>query len=95
MKTKAPKGTLLIIGGAEDKGDVKNAPEIKAKNKLFTHYDILRALVPPDHRKKYSIELITSASEIPHVMGKTYIKTTINSAVTSAICRRMTSCIAT
>lgn len=75
MRSKTPKGKLLIIGGAEDKGDEEGTPEIKSKNRNFKPYDILGELLPPVHRKKHSIEVITTASQIPAEMGKTYIKT--------------------
>ncbi|MGZ3883603.1 MAG: cyanophycinase, partial [Bacteroidia bacterium] len=70
-----PKGKLLIIGGAEHKGDEEGVPEIKTKNRNFKPYEILGELLPPDHRMDLSIELITTASQIPAEMGKTYIET--------------------
>lgn len=70
-----PKGKLLIIGGAEDKGEASTSvPEIKAKNKDFKHYEILGELIPPDRHVEHRIEVITTASSIPMEMGKTYIK---------------------
>jgi cyanophycinase len=70
-----PKGKLLIIGGAEDKGeDNCTVPEIKSRNKDFKHYEILGELVPPDRHHEHRIEVITTASSIPMEMGKTYIK---------------------
>ncbi len=36
-----PKGKLLIIGGAEDKGPIRIRPQIKSKNKDFVDYEIL------------------------------------------------------
>ncbi|MFL5752893.1 MAG: cyanophycinase [Bacteroidia bacterium] len=69
-----PKGKLLIIGGAEDKGEEKEFPAIKAKNKDFKHYEILGELLPPEAKKEHRIELITTASSIPLEMGATYIR---------------------
>lgn len=69
-----PKGKLLIIGGAEDKGEEKEFPAIKAKNKDFRHYEILGELLPPDSKKEHRIELITTASQLPLEMGSMYIK---------------------
>ena len=69
---KTPRGKLLIIGGAEDKGEGEERPEIKDKNKDFQHYEILGELLPPDDRRDHSIEVITTASSIPLEMGRTY-----------------------
>ncbi len=52
-----PKGTLMIIGGAEDKVDSQTL-HIEKKNKEFIHFEILRLLI--NERKK--IEIITTAS---------------------------------
>ncbi len=68
-----PKGKLLIIGGAEDKGEGgERWPDIKDKNKNFKHYEILGELLPPDPKKDHHIEIITTASEDPEEMNKTY-----------------------
>lgn len=70
-----PKGKLLIIGGAEDKGEESSSvPEIKNKNRDFRHYEILGELIPPDRHTEHRVEVITTASSIPMEMGKTYIK---------------------
>lgn len=59
-----PKGKLLIIGGAEDKGEIGiGGPEIKAKNKNFKNYEILGELLPPDPKVEHRLEIITTASE--------------------------------
>jgi cyanophycinase len=65
-----PKGTLLIIGGAEDK--VGAPPDILEQSKEFIRYEILRELVPSSNNKK--IELITTASEMQEEVKKTYQK---------------------
>lgn len=69
----APKGKLLIIGGAEDKGEDNEGPPIKSKNKNFKNYEILGELLPPDPAKAHRIEIITTASEDPEVMSRTYM----------------------
>ncbi len=66
-----PKGKLLIIGGAEDKGE-NHSPAIRHKNKEFKHYEILGELLPPDSRKDHHIEVITTASSEPMEMGRMY-----------------------
>lgn len=65
-----PKGTVLIIGGAEDKGDKQK--EIKQQNKAFEKFEILKELLPKENRKQ-RIEIITTASSIPGEMQKMYI----------------------
>lgn len=62
-----PKGRLLIIGGAEDKGDDTDNP-----GRNFEHYEILLKLLPESRRKKASVEVITSASGIPVEMMRKY-----------------------
>ncbi len=52
-----PKGTLMIIGGAEDKVDSKSL-HIEKKNKEFIHFEILCLLV----RERKNVEIITTAS---------------------------------
>jgi cyanophycinase len=67
-----PKGKLLIIGGAEDKGADVYTPPIQAKNKNFRQYEILGELLPPDKNKDHIIEVITTASEIPDETSMAY-----------------------
>jgi cyanophycinase len=69
-----PKARLLIIGGAEDKGPIRNPPIIKAKNKRYVDYDILGRLIhrdDPDHNR---IEVITTASQQPLKTGRMYLR---------------------
>ena len=71
MTAKVPKGKLLIIGGAEDKGFHEEADN---KNKDFQPYEILGELLPTNGKSKRSIEVITTASEIPDEVGSDYIE---------------------
>ncbi|PWY55166.1 cyanophycinase [Legionella qingyii] len=65
-----PKAKLLIIGGAEDKGD--NEPlDFLDQKKEFTRYEILNELLPPSNKK---IEIITTGSEIQDEVKKIYQK---------------------
>src|SRR5437868_9728172 len=64
-----PKGTILIIGGAEDRGDGQKDME---KNKQFEHFELLKDLLPQGGKQK-RIEIITTASNEPEEMKKTYI----------------------
>jgi len=65
-----PKGTVLIIGGAEDKGDGDNDTE--KDNKIYKRFDILEELLPKNGGKQ-QIEIVTTASSIPAEMQKMYI----------------------
>lgn len=69
-----PKGKLLIIGGAEDKGPIRIRPQIKLKNKNFIDYEILTHLIPPGGGKYDKIEIITTASQQPFKTGNMYIR---------------------
>jgi cyanophycinase len=55
-----PKGKLIIIGGAEDKGN--DPKEIASKNSEFENLEILKELV---NLANGSIEIITTATKIP------------------------------
>ena len=65
-----PKGKLLIIGGAEDKG--QTPPGFIEHNKEFTRYEILRELLPESSQKK--IEIVTTGSEVQDEVKKVYQK---------------------
>src|ERR1044072_1797979 len=67
-----PKGKLLIIGGAEDKGG-DETPEMQKENKEAGHLEILRELLPKNKHQP-CIEVITTASEVPDEVQKTYTK---------------------
>jgi cyanophycinase len=67
-----PKGQLLIIGGAEDKGGERR-PLMREISKQFENYEIITSLLP-SHRTNHTIEIITTASRIPFQMGIDYIE---------------------
>lgn len=69
-----PKGKLLIIGGAEDKGPIRNPPLIKLKNKNYVDYDILGRLILNDGQNDNRIEVVTTASQQPLKTGRMYIR---------------------
>jgi cyanophycinase len=69
MLRKIPKGKLLIIGGAEDKGE--SDTEIEKKNKDFKKFEILKELIPEQSRKQ-TIEIITTASKVPEEVEHMY-----------------------
>ena len=70
MLRKIPKGNLLVIGGAEDKGKQSEA-RIAGRNKNFQHLEILQELLPKRHHKG-NLEIITTASEIPAEVADMY-----------------------
>lgn len=65
-----PKGTLLIIGGAEDKGE-KGQLDISEKNKDFKHLEILSELIPAKKNGR-AVEIITTATSQPEEVYKMY-----------------------
>ncbi|HEX8270432.1 MAG TPA: cyanophycinase [Flavobacterium sp.] len=63
------RGKLIIIGGAEDKGDSHD------NETEFAEDGILRRIVDESlHKEDSRIEIVTSASRIPHDVGDDYIK---------------------
>lgn len=86
-----PKGKLLIIGGAEDKGDGTDRPDIIGKNKNFQHFEILGELVPHDAHDHHTIEVITTASEIPVEVGERYVQSFANSGFNNVRVMRIES----
>jgi cyanophycinase len=67
-----PKGTILIIGGGEDKGD-DETPDIASKNSDFKRFEILQELLPKNNGHG-RIEVITTGSKKPEEVKKTYQK---------------------
>lgn len=64
-----PKGTLLIIGGAEDTGD--DTLEMERKNREFKHFEILKLLLKGEKK----MEIITTGSEKQEDVKKKYQQT--------------------
>lgn len=62
-----PKGTLLIIGGAENKGGNK-ASDIVIGKKEFKHFEILKMLI---HGRE-KVEIITTASQYQAKVKEVY-----------------------
>lgn len=68
-----PKGILIAIGGAEDKGPEEEAKNSSALN--FFKEGILKKIVELAGKKgDPKIEVITTASSIPDEVGRTYKK---------------------
>lgn len=68
----ALKGKLIIIGGAEDKGD---SAELRSKENDFMEDGILhRIIAESKHKEKSNIVIVTSASRTPEEIGQDYVK---------------------
>jgi len=68
-----PKGKLIAIGGAEDKGTDLEAGEIHRSNLNFFELGILRRFVEEAGGPSVQIEVITTASMIPNEVGNNYL----------------------
>lgn len=68
---KIPKGKLLLIGGAEDKGDTEDPLMLESRN--IKRLEILSLLIP-ERKNGGSIEVITTASSIPDEINAMYRK---------------------
>jgi cyanophycinase len=66
-----PKGKLLIIGGAEDKGGAEL--EMEKRNTSVGHFDILEQLLPVS-KDSERIEVFTTGSEVEEEMKSIYKK---------------------
>ncbi len=71
-----PKGTLILIGGHEEKGEEKVDGEnlkIETDKDALSHFEILGKLISKIPRAHHIIEIIASASSIPEEMEDLYI----------------------
>ncbi len=68
-----PKGILLAIGGAEDKGTDLESGNIQRNNLNFFELGILRRIVEEAQGNNPRIEVITTASMIPIEVGENYL----------------------
>src|SRR5262245_44889337 len=72
-----PKGILIIIGGAVDKGSFteKDFDTDVAKNLNFFEEGILkRILIEAKHKEDSVIEIVTTASKVPQEVGPEYAR---------------------
>ncbi len=67
-----PKGKLIAVGGAEDKGTDLEAGEVYRSNLNFFELGILRRIVQEAGGPSARIEIITTASTIPMEVGENY-----------------------
>lgn len=68
-----PKGKLIAIGGAEDKGTDLETGEIHRNNLNFFELGILSRLVEEAGGSSARIEILTTASSIPYEVGENYL----------------------
>src|SRR6188474_3368508 len=68
-----PKGKLIAIGGAEDKGTDLETGEFHRSNLNFFELGILRRVVEEAGGVNARIEIITTASTIPYEVGENYM----------------------
>ena len=68
-----PKGKLIAIGGAEDKGTDLEKGEVHRNNLNFFELGILRRIVEETGGTDSRIEVITTASTIPQEVGDNYL----------------------
>src|SRR5689334_9835993 len=68
-----PKGKLIAIGGAEDKGTDLETGEVYRNNLNFFELGILRRVVEEAGGTASRIEVITTASTIPYEVGENYL----------------------
>ena len=68
-----PKGKLIAIGGAEDKGTDLETGEFHRSNLNFFELGILRRVVEEAGGTSAKIEIITTASTIPYEVGDNYL----------------------
>ena len=68
-----PKGKLIAIGGAEDKGTNLETGEIYRNNLNFFELGILRKVMEEAGGPGARIEVITTASMIPYEVGENYL----------------------
>lgn len=70
---KQPKGKIIAIGGAEDKGIHQEKGEFFRHNLNFVELGILRRIVTEAGGVDARIEVITTASTIPFEVGINYL----------------------
>lgn len=68
-----PKGKLIAIGGAEDKGTEIENGDIQKNNLNFFELGILKRVVEEAGGFHARIEVITTASTIPYEVGENYM----------------------
>ncbi|MFM6983207.1 MAG: cyanophycinase, partial [Chitinophagaceae bacterium] len=73
MSQTEPKGILISVGGAEDKGTDLELGIISRNNLNFFEIGILKNIVNEINKDNARIEVVTTASQIPDEVGDNYL----------------------
>lgn len=73
MYTNTPKGILISVGGAEDKGTDLELGIIERSSLNFFEIGILKNIVKEINNNEARIEVVTTASQIPDEVGENYL----------------------
>lgn len=73
MSQSEPKGILISVGGAEDKGTDLELGIISRNNLNFFEIGILKNIVKEINNDNARIEVVTTASQIPDEVGDNYL----------------------
>lgn len=68
-----PKGKLIAIGGAEDKGTDKDLFAVHKNNPNYSELSVLKRIVDEAGGKHAHIEVVTTASSIPGEVWRNYL----------------------
>ncbi|RNI22423.1 cyanophycinase [Rufibacter latericius] len=74
IESKIPKGTLIAIGGAENKGDDPEADSSDSENLNFEKTEILSRFVEELKGSNPLVLVIPTASSLPEEVGASYIE---------------------
>jgi cyanophycinase len=74
MLKHKPKGILIPVGGAEDKGTDLELGIISRNNLNFMEIGILKSIVKEIDNNNARIEVVTTASQIPDEVGINYLE---------------------
>lgn len=74
VESKTPNGTLIAIGGSENKGEDQDGGENETQNINFTKNEILERFVQELPGKDSLVVVIPTASSIPEEVGETYVQ---------------------
>lgn len=68
-----PKGTLLLIGGSEDRGPDEHTPDIAESSNDYQELEIIHAILAEARGEHPRIEVVVTASQVPDEVGEMYL----------------------
>ncbi|WP_210490526.1 cyanophycinase [Rufibacter aurantiacus] len=74
IEGKVPSGTLIAIGGAENKGDEPEDESMNSENANFEKTEILSRFVTELKGRNPLVLVIPTASSLPEELGPSYVK---------------------